>query len=226
MENMKEFKIYFFLGPPGSGKGTQIKMMANELGIYHFITSKVGGEYIKNHPEDARAQEQKTRFDSGLLWEAEWMFGVVSEKINELMNDPKISGVIFDGSPRTLFEAEHLYDLIVNKIGKDNLKIINLKIDETKLIDRIDKRIICSNGADHVFIRSEGIREGVPCPHGDGMLQKRHLDDPEIFKVRLNQYRQETVPGLDYLRTKHNVIDIDGDQPIEQVQVEILKKIK
>ncbi len=223
---MTNFKVYFFLGAPGSGKGTQIKMLAQKLGVFHFITSKVGSEYIASHPNDAKAQYQKERFDTGLLWEPEWMFEVVSEKVNELMSNTAISGVIFDGSPRTLFEAQRLYDLLTKKIGAENIKIINLNIDEERLLERIDKRIICSAGADHVFIKSESIQPGMPCPNGDGTLQKRPLDDPKIFKVRLDQYRGETIPGLDYLRSAHEVIDINGDQPVEKVQQDILEKLK
>lgn len=223
---MRDFKAYFFLGAPGSGKGTQIKMLVEKLGLVHLISSKTGKDYIATH-NDPKTLRQKERYDSGLLWEADWMFSVITEKVGEIFTHQEgCKGIVFDGSPRTLFEAENFYKFLVDFIGKDNLKIINLKVNENNLLDRVANRLICTVSANHVFIKSEKLNIGTTCPSGDGgVLMQRDLDNIEIFKVRMDSYRNETVPALEYLRSQHEVIDIDGDQSIEKVQKDIMEKI-
>jgi len=225
MQN-KPFKAYFFLGPPGSGKGTQIKMLADKLGLVHLISSKTGKDYIATH-DDPATLRQKERYDSGLLWEPEWMFSVITQKVSEIfLHTEGCKGVIFDGSPRTLFEAENFYKFLVEFIGKENLKIINLKVNENNLIDRVANRLICTVSADHVFIKSAELIAGAPCPSGDGgVLSQRDLDKAEIFKVRIDTYNKETIPALEYLKTQHEVIEIDGDKNIDEVHKNILEKI-
>lgn len=194
MNKKENFSVFMVLGPPGSGKGTQIKLLADKLGFLHFISSKIGQEYIKTH-NDIETLKQKQRYDAGLLFDAEWMFRVVKEKTEEIFNDKdNCRGIIYDGSPRTLYEAENLYDFLVKLIGKENIKIIEIDAKEEELRKRIKKR-------------------------------KRDIDKEEIFNVRIKVYKEETLPGLEFLKKNHVVIKINGEQSIEDVHREIMQKL-
>lgn len=190
----KDFSVFMVLGPPGSGKGTQVKLLADALGLFHFISSEIGKEYIKNH-NDQKTLRQKQRYDSGLLFEPEWMFKVVKEKMEEILNDEDDrGGIIFDGSPRTLFEAKNLYKFLVEKINRENIKVIEIDASEEELRKRIKKR-------------------------------KRDIDKEEIFNVRIKVYKEETLQGLEYLRKKHGVIKINGEQSVKKVHQDIMNAL-
>jgi len=213
------------LGPPGSGKGTQIKMLAEKLGFYHSISSHLGKEYIKSH-FDQETLRQKENYEKGLLFEPAWMFRIVQQKTEEIFKQSQgLGGIIYDGSPRTLYEAKELYKFLTGLIGKENIKIIEIDVNEKELWKRIKRRLICSKSEKHVFIRSDKIQPGGPCPEGDGFLQERDLDKKEIFDVRMRKYKNETMPALEFLKKNHKVMVVNGNQSIEAVHNDIIKAL-
>lgn len=221
MNKSKKFSVLMVLGPPGSGKGTQIKMLAEKLGFYHSISSQLGKEYIKTH-SDPETIGQKKNYEKGLLFDSQWMFKIIKEKTKEIFSG---KGIIYDGSPRTLYEAKELYNFLTELIGRENIKVIEIDVDEKELWERIKKRLICSNSDSHVFIRSDKLQPGLPCPEGEGFLQERDLDKKEIFDVRMERYKKETMPALEFLKKNHEVITINGNQPLEAVHNDIIKAL-
>jgi adenylate kinase len=191
----KKLFVFMVLGPPGSGKGTQIKLLSKKFGCFHLISSEIGKEYIKTH-NDSETLRQKKRYDKGLLFNPKWMFKVVKEKTEEIFNGKdNCRGIIYDGSPRTLYEAKNLYEFLANLIDERNIKIIEIDVSEEELRKRIKKR-------------------------------KRDIDKEEIFNVRIKVYKEETLPALEYLRKKHGVIKINGEQSVENVHKEIMQKLE
>jgi len=221
----EEFKIVIIQGPPGSGKGTQSKILADRFGFYHFTTSQVIKEFMRNR-DDPETLKQKENYDNGLLMDPPWVLNVVKEKTLEILeeNGGK-KGIIYDGSPRTLYEAENLFDFLEKLVGKKNIKVIKLEVSEEELKRRLEKRLICGNSGDHVFIRSDDLEPGSPCPEGDGVLSKRDLDKKELFPTRISEYKNRTIPGLEFLKARVGVIAVNGEQSIENVQREIIKKV-
>ncbi len=182
------------LGPPGSGKGTQIELLSEKFGLFHFISSDVGKEYIKTH-NDSETLKQKERYDKGLLFEPEWMFKVIKEKTEELLKDCNgCKGIIYDGSPRTLYEAKNLYKFLTERVDKENIKVIEIDVSEEELRKRIKKR-------------------------------KRDIDKEEIFNIRIRVYKEETLPGLEFLKKNHGVIAVNGGQSVEKVHEDIMKAL-
>ncbi len=226
MENMEEMmgkKAIMVLGPPGSGKGTQAKILAEKLGFFHFITSQVGKEYIASH-SDPETQKQMELYKKGVLFDPLWLMKVVKEKTEEIFKNH--SGIIYDGSPRTLPEAEFLYKLLSEIIGTANISVVEIDINNEELKKRLAKRLICDKSSSHVFIRSEKLNPGDFCPEGDGVLSERDLDKPELFDTRIAEYKNRTLPGLEFLKRTHSVITVNGDQPIEEVQNDILEAVR
>lgn len=229
MNKSKKFSVLMVLGPPGSGKGTQIKMLAEKLNFYHSISSQLGKEYIKTH-SDPETLEQKKNYEKGLLFDSEWMFKIIKEKTKEIFKPRQRrgqgrGGIIYDGSPRTFYEAKELYNFLTELVGRENIKVIEIDVDEKELWERIKKRLICSESDSHVFIRSDKLQPGLPCPEGDGFLQERDLDKKEIFGVRMERYKKETMPALEFLKKNHKVITINGNQSLEAVHNDILRAL-
>jgi adenylate kinase len=219
----KEIKALCVLGPPNSGKGTQSKKLAEKLGFFHFITSKIGKEWIETH-DDAKTKEQKERYGKGLLFDPAWLFNVVITKTKEIAGG--ISGIIYDGSPRTLFEAEKISEFWVDNYGLENFWVVYLDVSVDELRRRFEKRLVCDKDPSHVFIRGENLRLNGACPESGcgGILLRRDLDVKEVVDTRFRVFKEQTLPGAEYLKKHYpeNVIVINGERPIDDVYEEIL----
>lgn len=215
-------KAIMVLGPPGSGKGTQAKLLAEKFGFFHFITSQVGKNYIATH-SDPETQKQMELYKTGFLFETVWLTKVVKEKTQDIFN--KYPGIVYDGSPRTPYEAEHFYKFLSELISKENIKIIEIAVSDKETKKRLAKRLICDKNSGHVFISSEKLKPGDFCPEGDSVLSERDLDNPDLFTERISEYRNRTVPGLEFLKKNHPVITINGEQSIEDVFKDIVKNL-
>lgn len=225
MNNSADKKIIFILGPGGSGKGTQAKMLAEKFGLFYFMTSKIAKEYIEEH-QDEESLKQLELAKKGILFNPEWIIKIVKEKTKEFLNNN--SGIVYDGSPRTLYEAKELSEFLSKLVNKDSVKIIEIKISNNELKKRLDKRIVCDINSMHVFIESNELINGYFCPRNDGgILIKREDDSPLVISARVEEYNNRTVPSLEFLKEGgYKVININGEQTIEQVFNEILNKLK
>jgi len=217
-------KVVFVLGPPNSGKGTQAKRLAKELGFYHFITSKEGLKYIDTH-NDKETKRQKELYVKGILYEPEWLVEkVLKERAREVLEN--YPGIVFDGSPRTLFESEKLYEFLSELIGKENISVIEINVSEDELKKRSSERLVCDKDLNHVIsTRFMDLKKGDDCPEcSKGVLIKRDLD--KVFDIRMEQFRKRTSPGLDFLKDKGLVVTINGEQSPKEVHNDIVKGLK
>lgn len=219
---MKKSAIIIF-GPPNSGKGTQARLLAEKLDFFHFMTSKISKQYMQTH-DDPETIRQKELYAKGMLLDPPWVLQIVKRKTQEVFDQNK--GIVYDGASRTFSEAEGLYPFLVDLFGKENIRIVEIKVDEKELLKRSAKRLICEKDSSHVFSLSEELQPGAPCPEGDGILQKRDLDNESLFRTRMDEYHERTMPGLDFLKSKRPVIEINGKQSIEKVYQDILLALK
>jgi len=202
--------------------------LAKKFDFHHLISSIIGKQYVAEH-NDPQTLKQKDRFDKGLLFDPKWILDVMIKKTKEVLSEREhdCSGIIFDGSPRTLYEAKIFYKYLIDLVGEERVRAIVLNVDEIEARKRLKKRLICNTNGRHVFTRSEELVPGVPCPKDcEGFLAERDLDKKEIFDVRMATYKKETMPALDYLRETYGVLEIDGEQGIEKVQEDIIKGLK
>ncbi|HEY5797868.1 MAG TPA: adenylate kinase [Bosea sp. (in: a-proteobacteria)] len=187
-----------FLGPPGAGKGTQAARIVAKHGIPQLSTGDMlRAAVAAGTPVGVKA---KAVMDAGGLVSDEIVIGIVADRIEE--PDAK-KGFILDGFPRTLAQAEALDRMLASK-GLKLDTVLELKVDQSKLVDRIVKRA------------EEAKAAGQPV---------RKDDDPEVFKTRLEAYNRDTAVVAPYYAARGQVIDIDGMQPIDDVTAAIEKAL-
>lgn len=178
------------LGPPGAGKGTQATRLVERLGIPQLSTGDMlRAAVAAGTPIGLKA---KAVMDSGALVSDDIVVGIVADRIEE--PDAR-KGFILDGFPRTVAQAEALDAMLAQK-GLPLDGVIEFKVDETALVDRIVKR------AKEAEARGEPIRKD---------------DNPEVFKTRLEAYKAQTAPLSAYYAGRGALRTIDGMKPIDEV---------
>jgi adenylate kinase len=178
------------LGPPGAGKGTQAQRLVEKHGIPQLSTGDMlRAAVAAGTPIGVKA---KAVMDSGGLVSDEIVVGIIADRIEE--PDAK-SGFILDGFPRTVAQADALSAMLDNKKLKLDA-VIDLVVDESRLVDRIIKRAADAKAA------------GQPI---------RKDDDPEVFKTRLAAFHRDTAAVRPYYQAKGMVSAVDGMQPIDKV---------
>jgi adenylate kinase len=182
------------LGPPGAGKGTQAERLVKEHGIPQLSTGDMlRAAVAAGTPVGLKA---KSVMESGGLVSDEIVVGIIADRIEQ--PDAK-KGFILDGFPRTVAQADALEAMLSAK-GLKLDAVIDLVVDETKLVDRIVKRAADARAA------------GLPV---------RKDDDPEVFKTRLAAFHKDTSAVRPYYAAKGMVRSVDGMQPIERVTAAI-----
>jgi adenylate kinase len=185
------------LGPPGAGKGTQAVRLVERLGIPQLST----GDMLRAAVAAGTPVGQKAKavMDAGQLVSDDIVVGIIADRIEE--PDAK-KGFILDGFPRTVAQAK-AFDAMLEEKGQKLDAVIEFKVDEAALVERIVKR------ARDTEARGEVVRKD---------------DNPEIFKTRLDAYRTQTAPLSAYYAGTGRLKAIDGMRPIDEV-TEALKGI-
>lgn len=183
-----------FLGPPGAGKGTQAARIVAKHGIPQLSTGDMlRAAVAAGTPVGVKA---KAVMDAGGLVSDEIVIGIVADRIEEA--DAR-RGFILDGFPRTLAQAEALDTMLAGK-GLKLDKVLELRVDQSKLVERIVRRA------------EEARAAGQPV---------RKDDDPEVFKTRLAAYNRDTAIVAPYYEQRGQLTPVDGMQPIDQVAAAI-----
>lgn len=179
-----------FLGPPGAGKGTQAARIVAKHGIPQLST----GDMLRAAVSAGTPVGQKAKavMEAGGLVSDEIVIGIVADRIEEA--DAR-KGFILDGFPRTLAQAEALDSMLESK-GLKIDSVLELMVDQSKLVDRIVKRA------------EEARAAGQPV---------RKDDDPEVFKTRLEAYNRDTAIVAPYYDKRGQLTQIDGMKPIDDV---------
>jgi adenylate kinase len=182
------------LGPPGAGKGTQAQRLVAKHGIVQLSTGDMLRAAVRaGTPVGLKA---KDIMDRGDLVPDEVVVAIISDRIDE--PDAR-TGFILDGFPRTVAQAEALERILAEK-GLNLDGVVELKVDEGILIRRIEARIA------ETLARGEALRKD---------------DDPEVLKTRLEAYRRQTAPLIDFYREKGMLRAVDGMAPIDDVTAAI-----
>ncbi|HNB21679.1 MAG TPA: adenylate kinase [Candidatus Melainabacteria bacterium] len=211
-----------FLGAPGAGKGTQCKRLAAKLNLLHLSSGDLLREAVKaGTPAGVSAKEF---MDKGVLVPDEVLIKMFGEKLSA----PECKGgYILDGFPRNLAQAKSLDELLCS-LNSNLSTVINLEVDDSLLTERICGRWTCSNKACaavyHVKFappKAEG-----KCDVCGSDLSQRADDKEELVKARLNTYREQTEPLIDYYTQKKILVTIQGEGDQDVIFNNILQSLK
>ncbi|MEW5947336.1 MAG: adenylate kinase [bacterium] len=203
-------------GPPGAGKGTQSDALKRNFDVFHLSTGDILREAVAAGSETGKLARQYT--ESGRLVPDDVVVRIVAEKINTI---PPATGILFDGFPRTLPQAESL-DRAMNAAGRRIERVVSLAVDDERIIQRLEGRRTCPDCKRIYHLKANPPRRDGACDDCGAPLAQRDDDKREVIEQRLKTYHAQTRPVLDYYRERGLLGEVNGDQEPEKVSREIL----
>jgi len=202
-------------GPPGSGKGTQAKKIAEAYKIRQITTGNIFREHIKKGTKLGKKANEYV--NKGLLVPDEIINGIVEE---ELKKDVYKKGFILGGYPRTMNQVNFLRKLLKKrKIRLDT--VINLVVGEEEIIRRLSSRRMCSSCQSIFNLVFNPPKKNGVCDNCGGKLMQRDDDKENVVKERLKVYEKQTHDVLKHYKKEGMLNDVDGEQDAEKVFVDI-----
>lgn len=204
--------ILVFLGPPGAGKGTQAKLLSQRMGFLHLSTGDLLREAVKN--QTPLGKKAKEYMDRGELVPDELIVQLIEETM------PKDGSVILDGFPRTVNQAIALEEMLKGK-GEKISKVLFFDVPDEVIIDRLSGRRVCSKcGAVYHVKYNPPKVEGV-CDLCGGSLVQRDDDREEVVKKRLEVYRKQTQPLIEFYQDRGIIYRLDAGKGVEELFEEV-----
>jgi adenylate kinases len=203
------------LGPPGSGKGTQGEKLSEEMGYVRLSTGDMLREAVRNGtPLGIKA---KGFMDSGALVPNDLIINLMKEKINSLGDG---AGVIFDGFPRTVEQADALGEQIKVDLA------LNLDVKDEELVERLTKRRSCPKCNAVYHLSNNPPKSNNICDKCGSELYHRDDDKEETVKNRLKVYRDNTMPLINYYGEKSILVTIEGVGNINEIFTKVRKTVE
>lgn len=211
-----KLKLLFF-GPPGAGKGTQAKMVAEEFNIEHISTGDILREAVSKGTE--LGKKAKAIMDRGDLVPDEIMNGLVKEKLIEL------DSFILDGYPRTLEQAQFL-DRTLKELNKEIDAALLIDVSEEEVVKRISNRRVCPKCGKVYNLITLKPKEDEKCDVCGTKIVQRDDDKEEVVRGRYKVYKANTEPVIEYYRKNNKIITVNGDQDVEEVTKELFNILR
>mgnify|MGYP000999240676 FL=1 len=208
------------LGPPGAGKGTQAETIVNEFSVPHISTGDI---FRKNIKEGTTLGKKAKEFmDQGKLVPDDLTVELVKDR---LLQDDCKNGFLLDGFPRTIYQADALEDAL-KSMNQSLDYVINIIVRKELLVERAVGRRVCKDcGQTYHMSFNKPSKEGI-CDNCGAELMQRKDDTEETVANRINVYREQTEPLIDYYTKKGIIVNIDGEKPIAEVGKDIVKKLR
>lgn len=204
------------LGPPGAGKGTQAKRLEERYGLVQLSTGEMLRGAVASGSELGR--QAREMMDAGKLMPDELMIEMIAARIDQ---PDCAKGFVLDGFPRTTGQAEALDQMFAEK-GLKLESVIELKVDDEALVERISGRFTCANCGAGYHNRFQRPKVADVCDHCGGSAVERRADDNEAtVRHRLAAYHAQTAPILPYYEGKGILRSVDGMAGIDVVTQEI-----
>lgn len=208
-----------FLGAPGSGKGTQASKLAKELKVPHIDTGSMLRKAVSEGTELGKIA--KSYMDVGKLVPIEIVTGIIKES---LLQEDCNNGFILDGFPRSIEQAQSL-DSILNEIKKNITSVLNIEVPESILVDRMAYRKTCPNCGEKYNTKFFPPKSESICDKCNTELTQRSDDSKENAVRRIETYKQETEPLIQYYSKRSVLKNIDGNKDVASIFNDIKKNL-
>jgi adenylate kinase len=225
--NTKTMKVgpLVLLGAPGAGKGTQAKKAVERFHIPQIST----GDLLRDHV--ARGTElgikAKAIMERGELVPDALMFDMLTERLRQNDTD---NGFILDGFPRTLPQAQWLDKLLKEEFFQARFKappvVVSIAVDYNNLLKRLTGRRTCPTCGSIYNVHYQPPRAADLCDLDGCKLSIRRDDTEQVVSERLKEYEGKTLPVKQYYGAQGRLIEVNGEQPVEQVTAEFIKAIE
>lgn len=204
--------ILVFLGPPGAGKGTQAKLLSQRMGFLHLSTGDLLREAVKN--QTPLGKKAKEYMDRGELVPDELIVQLIEETM------PKDDNVILDGFPRTVNQALALEEMLKGK-GEKISKVLFFDVPDEVIIDRLSGRRVCSKCGAVYHVKYNPPKVEGMCDLCGGSLMQRDDDKEEVVKKRLEVYRKQTQPLIEFYQERGIIYKLDAGKGVEELFEEV-----
>ena len=199
-----------FLGPPGSGKGTQAKFLEAELNLVHLSTGDLLRSVVKEGTQIGK--QAKVYMDKGELVPDNLIVDLIKTQMESTRSK---NGYLLDGFPRTLGQVEMLEQML-SKTNRTIDRVIKFSLSEETLIKRLTGRLVCSVcGANFNTFFNPPKKKGL-CDNCGGSLEKRGDDQAEIVRKRLEVYNQQSQPVEEYYRKQRKLMEVNASQTLQK----------
>ncbi len=210
-------QIILFFGPPGSGKGTQTRMLAEQFGLFYLGCGDILRSVSQENSEVARIIKEHQR--EGKLVPTEIVTEIFISKLKEILSGG--IGVVLDGYPRSIYQAKAL-DNALKEVDNVSVKVILIDLGKETASDRILNRKTCTR-CKKTIPYTEETKDLKRCPDCGGELITRSDDSIETIKKRWEEYEKETRPLIDYYGDQ--IIKINGKPAIKDIFQDIISKV-
>jgi adenylate kinase len=204
-------------GAPGAGKGTQAKVLSERTNLPHISTGDLLRDNVKG--QTPLGKQAKEFMDKGLLVPDELVANMLQERF--LRPDLK-AGFILDGYPRNISQAKTLDDML-GKLGMDIDFVVYLDASDAVIIQRLSGRLVCSACGANFHVTNMPPKVAGVCDNCKGSLYQRNDDKEETIKKRLEVYKKEVTPLINYYEAQKKLYRLPGDEKPEFVLEKILK---
>jgi len=201
-----------FIGPPGSGKGTQAKRLASTHGIPHISTGDILREAVADGTELGRRAAPIMK--EGKLVPDDLMVGIIRDRLAKA--DAR-KGFILDGFPRTLVQAEKLESLVGSGNGSRNLRVLQLLVPDDVIVKRIALRRSCPECGAIYHLETAPPANDLVCDRCGAEVVARPDDTEQAVRKRLESFHRQTLPVATFYKTKSILREVDGVGPVDEV---------
>ena len=214
---------FIFIGPPGSGKGTQTKMLAKDFNLPHIDTGALLRAEIASGSDDGILAN--SFMEKGQLVPLELVSRIIK---NRLMKSDCDNGFILDGYPRSLEQAYAL-DEILKEVDANNSvqpQVFYFEVAQEKLVERLVNRRSCSECGSIYNLKTMSLEDETKCPKCSGALTRRDDDTEEVANKRFATYFAQTAPLIDMYKNRGWLTTLDASLDIDTIYKNLVGAIK
>ncbi|PKY12057.1 adenylate kinase [Acidithiobacillus marinus] len=213
-------KHIIFLGAPGAGKGTQAQRLSQYLHLPHVSTGDMLRASVQSGSEIGR--RAAAVMDSGALVSDDIIMDIVAER---LTLEDALAGVIFDGFPRTVHQANAL-DALLERGGSQISAVLHIALDDEEIVERLSGRRVCSGCGAIYHVLYHPAQTSGKCDICGADVVQREDDHPDVIRKRLAVYEAETAPLVAYYHDRPAYHRIDGHGETDVVFARIVEAVR